>query len=192
MHQSINDAVFEAFPILETDRLLLRNFESGDADDFFMIRSNKTVMKHMDSEPLASPSAAVKAIKENQLLFEEKKGITWALINKAENTFLGYFSIWRIDRVHARAEIGFALKPSYWGKGYMKEAMTSLLPFAFKKANIHSIEANINPHNTASENLLKSIGFKKEAYFKENFWFNGTFHDSAIYSLLQTDLPQAL
>lgn len=192
MDHSINDAVFEAFPILESDRLLLRSLETNDSDDFFMIRSNKAVMEHMDSKPLASASDAIKAILENQLLFEEKKGITWALIEKKENTFLGYFSIWRIEKVHARAEIGYALKHSYWGKGYMKEAMIAILSFAFNDANIHSVEANLNPSNTASENLLKSIGFKKEAYFRENFWFNGTFHDSVIYCLIQTDLPQSL
>lgn len=192
MHHHINDAVFKTFPLLETNRLLLRSFEKGDADDFFMIRSNDAVMKHMDSEPLASPREAVKTIQENLALFKERKGITWALIEKTESTFLGYFSIWQIDRVHARAEIGYALKPSFWGKGYMKEAMSSILPFAFNQLNIHSIEANINPHNTTSENLLKSIGFKKEAHFRENFWFKRSFHDSIIYSLLQTDLPQAI
>ncbi|NNE02374.1 MAG: GNAT family N-acetyltransferase, partial [Eudoraea sp.] len=163
MHPHINDAVFKTFPLLESDRLLLRSFETGDSDDFFKIRSNKAVMEHMDSKPLASTNDAEKAIRENQLLFEEKKGFTWALIEKKEHTFLGYFSIWRIERVHARAEIGYALKPSYWGKGYMKEAMTTILSFAFNDANIHSIEANLNPHNTASEHLLKAVGFKKEA-----------------------------
>lgn len=191
MQHSINDAVFETFPLLETDRLLLRSFESGDAEDFFMIRSNEAVMKNMDSPPLASRNDAVNAIQENRALFQDKKGITWALIEKAENRFLGYFSIWRIDRTHARAEIGYALKPSYWGKGYMKEAMVCLLPFAFNSLHIHSIEANINPNNTASENLLSTLGFKKEAHFRENFWFNGAFHDSIIYCLLPTDLPQA-
>lgn len=192
MQHSINDAVFKAFPLLESDRLLLRSLETGDTDDFFMIRSNKAVMEYMDSKPLASASDAVKAIRENQQLFKEKKGITWAIIEKKENTFLGYFSIWRIERMHARAEIGYALKPSYWGKGYMKEAMNTILWFAFKEANIHSIEANLNPLNTTSEHLLTSIGFKKEATFRENFWFNGAFHDSVIYCLLQTDLPQSL
>ena len=192
MHHPINDAVFETFPLLETSRLLLRSFKSGDADDFFMIRSNEAVMKHMDSPPLTSRNDAVNAIQENRALFQDKKGITWALIEKAENRFLGYFSLWRIDRTHARAEIGYALKPSYWGKGYMKEAMICLLPFAFKRVHIHSIEANINPNNTASENLLGTLGFKKEAHFRENFWFNGAFHDSAIYCLLQTDLPREL
>ena len=192
MHHTINDAVFKTFPLLETNRLLLRSFESGDAHNFFMIRSNEAVMKHMDSPPLASHDDAVNAIQENRALFQDKKGITWALIEKTENSFLGYFSIWRIDRTHARAEIGFALKPSYWGKGYMKEAMTCLLLFAFNSLHIHSIEANINPGNSASENLLSTLGFKKEAHFRENFWFNGAFHDSAIYCLLQTDLPQAL
>jgi ribosomal-protein-alanine N-acetyltransferase len=49
---------------------------------------------------------------------------------------------------------------------------------------LHSVEANVNPGNIASASLLKKHGFVKEAYFKENYFFNGNFHDSEIYSLL--------
>jgi ribosomal-protein-alanine N-acetyltransferase len=50
--------------------------------------------------------------------------------------------------------------------------------------NLHSIEANINPENIASRKLLEKTGFVREAYFKENYFFNGKFIDSEIYSLL--------
>jgi len=51
--------------------------------------------------------------------------------------------------------------------------------------NLHSIEANINPGNQASAMLLESTGFVKEAYFKEDYFFNGSFHDTIIYSRLK-------
>jgi ribosomal-protein-alanine N-acetyltransferase len=50
---------------------------------------------------------------------------------------------------------------------------------------LHSIEANINPDNLASANLLEKNGFKKEAHFRENFYYNGKFLDSLIYSLVR-------
>jgi ribosomal-protein-alanine N-acetyltransferase len=67
----------------------------------------------------------------------------------------------------------------------MKEAIRELLDYGFTHLKLHSVEANINPANQASEALLKSVGFIKEAYFKENFYFNGQFIDSAIYSLVK-------
>jgi ribosomal-protein-alanine N-acetyltransferase len=49
---------------------------------------------------------------------------------------------------------------------------------------LHSIEAHINPANTASATLLGKTGFTREAYFKEDFFFKGEFINTAIYSLL--------
>ena len=70
----------------------------------------------------------------------------------------------------------------------MFEAMTKLIGFGFKELHLHSIEANINTNNRNSEKLLLKFGFKKEAYFRENYLFEGEFLDSIIYSLLESDI----
>ena len=64
----------------------------------------------------------------------------------------------------------------------MTEALQICLQYGFQKMKLHSVEANINPGNKASMQLLESAGFEKEAYFKENYFYNGKFSDSIIYS----------
>ena len=68
----------------------------------------------------------------------------------------------------------------------MSEAIEKVIQFGFNNMKLHSIEANINPDNLASAQLLKKFKFVKEAYFKENYFFNGKFLDSEIYSLLHS------
>ena len=51
--------------------------------------------------------------------------------------------------------------------------------------NLHSIEANINADNIASAGILEATGFIKEAHFKEDFFFDGMFRDTIIYSRLK-------
>lgn len=68
--------------------------------------------------------------------------------------------------------------------------MKSVLDYGFKQLNLHSVEANINKMNNASRNLLEKFGFVKEAHFKENFYFNGTYLDSVIYSLINPTHPR--
>ena len=89
---------------------------------------------------------------------------------------------------HCRGEIGYALSPEFWGKGYMTEALNKMIDFAFNDLKLHSIEANVNPNNNSSIKLLKRCGFRKEAHYRENYLFNGEFIDSIIYSLLESDL----
>ncbi len=78
------------------------------------------------------------------------------------------------------------LHSDHWRKGIMKEALMAVIPYGFLEMNLHSIEARINPGNDASDAILRSVGFVREAYFKEDYFFNGKFLDTAIYSLLQS------
>ena len=70
----------------------------------------------------------------------------------------------------------------------MAESLNTLIPFGFNNLKVHSIEANVNPQNSKSIQLLEKAGFKKEAYFRVNYLFNGKFIDSVIYALLETDI----
>lgn len=89
-----------------------------------------------------------------------------------------------MDFPNYRAEIGYLIAPAHWRKGLVSEALTAVITFAFEEMRLHSIEANINPQNEASRRLLLKHGFVKEAYFKEDYYFNGKFLDSEIYSLI--------
>ncbi len=182
----INKSVFENFPELESKRLKYRQITVTDSEDLFKIRVNDDVMKYMDSHKMISVTESVKLIESMGESFEKAVGINWGLIEKFTNQFIGYFGYWRIDAKHCRAEIGYALYPETWGKGYMLEAFRTLIRFGFEKLNLHSIEANVNPGNAASIKLLEKFGFKREAYFRENYLFNNEFKDSAIYSLLES------
>jgi len=66
----------------------------------------------------------------------------------------------------------------------MKEAMEVVLNYGFNIMELHSIEANINPVNIASTKILEKNNFVLEAHFKENYYYNGNFLDSYVYSLL--------
>lgn len=183
----INKKFFKEFPVLETERLILRKFTLEDAIDVLSIRSDQRVMDHMDSKGHLDIQQTEEFIKENFETYNRENGIFWAIIEKESGTFLGDLAFWRIDAKNCRAEIGYTLKPDFWGKGFMKEAMDAALRFGFNELNLHSYEANINPDNMNSRKILERTGFKKEAYFRENYYFDGRFLDSEIYCLLERD-----
>ena len=96
----------------------------------------------------------------------------------------GYIGLWRFDIENNRAEIGYVLKPECWGKGLMKEAIDVIVRFAFKQMEFHSIMANVNPENNQSIKVLEKCNFKKEAYFREDYFYNGNYLDSLIFGVL--------
>ena len=181
----INDIHFEKFPQLESERLLFRAFTIKDAEHIQSIRSNDLVMSYMDSDYHKTIADSEHFILKNLERYQNKTGLFWAIIDKKENQFIGDFAFWNIIRENHRAEIGYSLKPEFWNKGFMTETLKCLIGFGFQELNLHSFEAEINPKNKNSERALVKIGFQKEAYFKENRFFNGAYLDSEIYSLLE-------
>ena len=150
----------------------------------FFLRSDERTMKYIDKSSLQSEQEAIALIERLQELERTNEGINWAITLKEEDKLLGTVGLFNFSNQHYRCEIGYMLHPDYQRKGIVQEALDAILDHAFNVFKVHSIEANVNPENAASKKLLERNGFVKEAYFKENYYFNGKFLDSVIYSLL--------
>lgn len=176
---------FSPFPDIQTERLLLRRMTKKDAPEIFHLRSNEDVMKYIDREKTKSISDAELFIDKINISVDNNNGIMWGITSKeSPGKLMGNIGYWRLIKENYRAEIGYMLDPLYWKKGFMKEALSTVIDFGFNSMKLHSIEAHINPANKASAALLESAGFVKEAYFKEDYFFKGAFHDTIIYSRL--------
>ena len=178
---------FSPFPEIKTQRLLLRCITKSDAPELFKMRSDPEVMQWLDREPFKELSEAEDFIETKILAnLQKNDGILWVIALAEEPEILiGTTGFWRLDKEHYRAEIGYMLKSEFWRKGIAKEAIIATLDWCFTSTQIHSIEANINPENIGSAKVLESAGFVQEAHFKENYYFNGVFKDTIIYSLVR-------
>ncbi|HVZ95405.1 MAG TPA: GNAT family N-acetyltransferase [Chitinophagaceae bacterium] len=180
---------FSPFPVIQTPRLFLRQMTKSDAPEILFLRSSNEVMRYIGREKSKTIADAEDYLDKIAASINSNNGIMWAItFTGSPEKLIGYIGYWRIVPEHYRAEVGYMLHPDFWRQGIMKEALTALSAYAFNKMGLHSIEATINPGNEASARLLESLGFVKEAYFKEDYYFNGAFHDTIIYSLLQRNL----
>ena len=180
----MNKLSFLPFPNLSTQRLLLRQLTIGDEKEIMVLRSDERILKYLIINKCNSLDEARQFIEKINNGIKANEWIYWAITQETDKKLIGTFCIWHISEENSRAEIGYALHPDWQGKGIMKEAMDAVLEYGFKEMKLHSIEANVDPDNQPSIKLLEKKGFIKEAHFKENVFFNGSFLDSAIYSLL--------
>ena len=177
---------FNPFPEIQTKRLLLRKMIKEDAPEIFHLRSDTKVMRYIDRKRAVNIEDAEQWLHLVDDALDNNNGITWGITFKEEPGFLiGSIGYWRIIKEHYRAEVGYMLNPLFWRRGLMKEALIKIIDFGFDQLKLHSIEANINAENAASANILIATGFVQEAYFKEDFFFEGTFRDTIIYSMLR-------
>ena len=175
---------FDIFPVLETERLILKAISMEFVDDIFRQRSKKEVMQYIARPLLQSKSDAQDLIKNYEFLFEQNITISWAIVLKEKSQMIGTVGFPRVNKDNHRGEVGYSLDTDYWYKGYMNEALKRVLAYGFEELHFHSIEAMIHPDNKSSSDLVKKHGFVKEAYFKQYTYFDGKFLDVEVYSLL--------
>lgn len=177
---------FTPFPVIETERLILRRITNDDANEIFELRSNPETMKYIPRPLVKTTEDAL----EHVAMIEEKivtnVGINWGITLKGNSKVLGIIGYYRIQPENHRAEIGYMLLPDFHGKGIISEALKRLIAYGFDDLKLHSIEAVIDPENAASEKVLQKCGFVKEAHLKEAEFYEGKFLDKVIYSLLNS------
>lgn len=175
---------FNPFPEIQTERLFLRRITNEDTPEVFVLRSDENVMKYIDRPRAKVAEDAMALIEKINTAIDANEGINWGITLRGEKKVIGMISFHRIEKENYRGEIGYLLNTNYHRKGIMQEAIAAVLHFGFYHLNFHSIEAKINPANKASQQILEKNGFIKEGYFRENFYWEGNFLDTGVYSLL--------
>lgn len=161
---------FDHFPILKTDRLILRQIKMEDVDAHFAIFSNPEVMAGHGVSPYRERSQSEEMLSWYGRAFLQHKAIRWAIIHSEAGQFIGTCGYFRISPEHFRAEIGYELDPIFWRQGLGTEAVVAILRFAFETINFHRIEAIVDPNNAASAALLRKIGFTEEGLLRDRFY----------------------
>jgi ribosomal-protein-alanine N-acetyltransferase len=179
---------FSPFPTIDTERLHLRRTTLQDDEAMMQLRIDDAANKYLDRARPTHLSEMHELVKKIDDGIDNNTAISWTITLKEQpEKLIGNISFHKTDAAHHRAEIGYMLMPEHWRKGLVSEAIKAVIAYGFNAMNLHSIEANINPRNEPSRNILLKHGFVKEAYFKESYHYNGKFLDSEIYSLLKSN-----
>ncbi len=185
-HNKVNTAVFEEFPVMETRRLTLRTILPSDAESIFAMRSDTAVNRFIARDSMFSSDSAVTLVEKTSEAFNSKRGIGWAGVLRDQKSIIGTCGFNSIDYPNLRAEIGGEMAANYWGKYLAIEATSAIVQFGFDQMQLHSIEAKVNPNNRGAIHLLKQLGFKQEALFKDRIYFNNAYQDMAVYTVFKS------
>ena len=172
---------------METGRLILRQLTDEDAADVFIMRSDPEVMRYIPRPLAVTVADALQVIQTINGFIATGEKINWAMELKETGKVVGVIGYVNRRPEHARAEVGYSLSRHHHRKGLMLEALLRVIEYGFTDMQLHSIEAIIDAENIASGSLLEAVGFKQEAYFREDFLHNGVFRNSVHYGLLHSD-----
>ena len=153
---------FTSFPVLSSERLLLRKLSIEDVADLFKLRSDRRVNEFIDRIP------ATKIEEVESFITKINKGIDnnewhyWAVSLKSTSKLIGTICLWNINPDKELAELGYELMPDFQGLGIMVEAVGRLIDFGFNVMQLNIITGVVRTLNYKSVNLLEKKGFIKD------------------------------
>ena len=177
---------------LLTERLRLRAPIAGDWASWADVRrQSKTFLQPW--EPTWPPDSLSRGsfrrrIEQAEREAREGTARSFLLLRRDSDTVIGGLTISHIRRgVSQTASLGYWLGEAHTRKGFMTEALTTAIPFAFTELKLHRIEAACLPKNDASRRLLERLGFHEEGRARGYLKIDGRWQDHVLFGLLEED-----
>ena len=149
-------------PILETERLKLREFSQDDLDDLAAMVADEDQMRFYPRPKTRDEASAW--ISRNLVLYNEYGFGFWFIESLPSSGFLGYSGIrpLSLDEGASEIEIGWHIKKTFWNQGIATEAAMAVRDLAFRRFGLFRLVAIIHPDHIASRRVAEIIGMHVE------------------------------
>ena len=147
--------------VLETDRLILREWQESDLNDFFKYASVDGVGQMAGWQPHKSVEESASILK---MFIDERK--TFAVVYKENNKAIGSVGIEKLStEIYgyenlAGRELGYVLNKDYWGQGLMPEAVKAVINYCFDAVGCEYLLCSCSQANKQSARVMEKCGFR--------------------------------
>jgi ribosomal-protein-alanine N-acetyltransferase len=174
-------------PELGTPRLMMRPMVAEDVRYFHSAFSDPEAMRFMDF-PVARSLDDSKRYLSTYLFVMPEWHATWSLVCRETGAVIGFANYHHRENWNRRLEIGFMLHPAFHDRGFMAEALATLLAFCFEELPMQRIEATTSPENARAIRLIEKLGFRCEGGpMRRRQCVGNEFRDLSMYGLVLDD-----
>jgi RimJ/RimL family protein N-acetyltransferase len=144
--------------LIETERLILRQWELSDVDDLYEYAKDIHVGPNAGWQPHKTKEESLKIIEH--FIYESE---VYAIVLKSENKVIGSLGLHTLNcnktNIHLDKEVGFVLGKKYWGQGYMTEAVNAVIDYCFHHLMLDKLWVRHFETNERSKKLINRLGF---------------------------------
>lgn len=171
--------------VLETERLILRGWETTDLDDFYQYSKSPKVGPMAGWKPHKN-----KEISKMVLNSFIKNNEMWAIVYKENNKVIGSIGNHRDAKrnlLNGRM-IGYVLSEEYWGMGIMVEVVKRVVKYLFEEMGYDLVSCYHYGFNSQSKKVIEKCGFKYEGVLRRaSELYDGRIYDDVCYSILREE-----
>lgn len=163
-------------------RVLLRKPDKSDRAEFLSIFKKRKIIPRF----VHPPSTKNEFLRYVIDIVKSSTKVGFLVCLKKSGKIIGVINITEIVKGKFQsAYLGFYLSKEFEGNGYMAEGLMLAIRYAFKNLKLHRLEANIQPNNIRSINLVKRLGFKKEGFSPRYLKIGNRWRDHERWTVLK-------
>jgi RimJ/RimL family protein N-acetyltransferase len=174
--------------VILTDRLQINDLNPSDANALFNYRSDAKVALFQSWIPESVDDARAFIIRNVSIPFGQNN--SWyqlAIRSMDADQLLGDLGVHFVADDGHQVEIGLTIAPAHQRQGFGTLAVVALLDYLFAVLNKHRVFASVDPRNEASLALLRSVGMRQEAHFRQSLFWKGEWVDDIVFGLLHSE-----
>lgn len=190
-------AYLDADPVLHCGKVMLRAPAMADYAAWAQLRStSRTFLEPW--EPTwprddLTRSAFRQRVRRYNRDMRDDYAYAFFAFDRSTGELVGGLTLSNVRRgVAQTASVGYWIGLPFARQGYMTDALTGAVSFAFDSLRLHRVEAACLPGNDASRRLLQRVGFIEEGYARQYLKINGRWQDHLLFALLDSDPPGRL
>ncbi|WP_342476919.1 GNAT family N-acetyltransferase [Paenibacillus sp. FSL H7-0350] len=170
----------------ESSRLQIRSVAWGDgATVHEAVQESAVELRHWMpwAQQVPSVEESEVSIRKSRLQFLERSDIRLLLFHKKTGQLIGSSGLHRIDWLVRKFEIGYWVRTSYAGQGYISEAVNAITDFAIQELQANRLEIRCDSRNTQSARVAERTGFTLEGILRNDKTdVTGSLRDTMVYS----------
>ena len=176
---------------IDTERLILRQFKSEDADAMFKNWANdEEVTKYLTWSPHGTVDVTKEILKQWVDSYNDEKYYQWAIVLKEIDEPIGSISAVGMKESINMIHIGYCIGKRWWNQGITSEALKAVIEFFFDKVEANRIESRHDVNNPHSGMVMKKCGMKYEGTLRSSDINNQGLNDSSWYAILRSDMAE--
>jgi RimJ/RimL family protein N-acetyltransferase len=177
---------------METERLTIRALQPDDAADIHAIYVDPEVSRYLYTDPLdLEASRRYAAERGDPVIAKDGDGVNLAAVLRVTGQVVATLFVHLISTAHSQGEIGYVVAPAYAGRGRASEGGAAMLAIGFDRWGLHRMIGRCDARNVASATVLRKLGMREEARFRENEWVKGEWTDEQVFAILAEEWKSA-
>ena len=168
--------------------------ELADAESLWPAASDPEISRFMAWEAHTDKAQTLEFLKGEVARRAGGRGVTWGIFEG--DAFCGIVSLIGLVHTHRaltynKAELAYWLHRDFQGRGIATEAVRRVMEYGFDELGLHKIFVSHFAVNTASEKLIRRLGFRYVGEQLEEFQKDGVWHNHKSYELLDREFRLA-